>query len=630
MVSLFWMFEITTNPDSNTLNDQNKRHTLNVNTEKIANKDMVTSMKSSTCVFPDVNIFEPSVVAIAGLNLSTLQCDEFYLPDLTYIQDTTIIVNTSKVQQYHGNGTFQHCKYRHIWRNDSDDNSYIYSDWSDPFTDKIQLPRNSEFVRVQCWNIRSELVSNTYMCLVPRKEEFDGLYLASLKKREVESAPKETLNVVMIVMDSLQRNQLIRGCNETYAYLMNTLKSFDLTMHSQLAKNTFPNFMPLFTDHFEHEIDRWWNKSLPMDAYDMIWYAFEKAGYRTTYAESSDWGAFHWQRKGFIQPFSRFYPRPLDLALNDDKSLGPLSKYCAGSQLHLNFRLNYIGRLLDTFSDKPVFAVGMMSKETHDDQSYAKYFDEHLLNFYKWMRAKGHLNRTLVVALSDHGTRWGKFRDSVNGHFESRTPFTILTFPEWFLKKYPDVAENLRINTKRLTSHFDTHATLLDLLYFKSDYPPPLPPNRYGLSLLKEIPWNRTCKEASIPAEFCMCGYREVEDIDIHSELSKHLSHLLIKSINEMIENVCAQYKLTQTIRVVKVIFQGSDTQKQQGDALYKVTVKADPGGAIFEAYKEVTGIQNPWTFANYIFRLNSYKGQSDCAQHPLIKPMCYCKNLLG
>ncbi|BFZ21905.1 hypothetical protein BsWGS_24944 [Bradybaena similaris] len=602
---------------------------MNLNMAELTDNKRGKDGRASTCVFPEVDMYEPSVTAIAGLNLTTLHCEGTYLPDLTYIQGTTIIVNTSKVAEYQGSGTFQHCRYCHVWRNDSDDNRYIFSEWSQPFTDKIQLPTDSEFVSVQCWNDQSEMVSNTYSCLVPRKEEFDYLYSTNLKKREVESAPKETLSVVMIVMDSLQRYQFIRGCSKTHIHLMNTLKSFDFKMHSQLADNTFPNFLPLFTDRFSFETNRWWNHSTPMDAFDMIWHIFEKAGYRTTYTESDDWGSFNWRRKGFKQPFSRYYPRPFHLALDDDKSLSKTSRFCAGNQLHLNVRLNYVGRLLDTFPDKPVFAVAMMSRETHNEQIYAKLFDEHILNFYKWIGERGHLNRTLVIILSDHGTRWGKLRDSVNGHFESRTPFTILTFPECFLKKYPDVAENLRINTKRLTSHFDTHATLLDLLYFKSNTPPPLAPIRHGMSVFNEIPWNRTCYDVSIPLEFCMCGYKDVENIDISSDLSNELSQRLVAAINGRTERVCAKYNLTRIIQVIKITFEGSDIKKRQRDAMYKTTVQADPGDAIFEAFVEVKEQPVVVTVGKFIFRLNSYKGQSDCATHPIFMPMCYCKNLL-
>ncbi|BFZ21884.1 hypothetical protein BsWGS_24923 [Bradybaena similaris] len=619
----------TINTPRNALNSKSRVDTLKHTMSEWTGNKWGKDVRASTCVFPEVDMYEPSVTAIAGLNLTTLQCEGTYLPDLTYIQGTTIIVNTSKVAEYQGNGTFQHCRYRHIWRNDSDDNRYIFSEWSQPFTDKIQLPTNSEFVSVQCWNDQSKMVSNTYSCLVPRKEEFDDLYSTNLKKREVLSAPKETLNVVIIVMDSLQRYQFIRGCNETYSYLINSLKSFDLTMHSQLAQNTFPNFLPLFTGHSYDETEKWLTMSQLKDSLDMIWYEFEKAGYRTTYTESSDWGGFNFNNKGFKEPFSRYYPRPFHLALDDDKRLRKASWFCAGNQLHLNVRLNYVGRLLDTFPDKPVFAVAMLSRETHDEQMFAKLFDEHILNFYKWMGERGHLNRTLVAILSDHGTRWGKFRDSVNGHFESRTPFTILTFPEWFLKKYPDVAENLRINTKRLTSHFDTRATLLDLLYFKSDNPPPLAPIRHGMSLFKEIPGNRTCYDASIPLEFCMCGYKDVENIDISSDLSNKLARKLVTEINGRTHPVCAEYNLTQIIVVNKVSFEGSDDKKSQGDALYKVRIQADPGRAIFEAYIQVRNKPVAWNVGEFIFRLNAYKGQSDCAKHPLHRPMCYCKNLL-
>ncbi|BFZ21861.1 hypothetical protein BsWGS_24899 [Bradybaena similaris] len=602
-------------------------------TQKLSGRLFINGLDSAghtaSCVFPDVNIYEPSVVEVSGMNRQTIQCKGTYLPDLTYVDGTSIIVNTSKVHE--SRDTFQHCKYRHVWRHESDDNNYTYSDWSQPFTDKIELDRNAEFVRVQCWTNETTLASNTYFLLVPRKEEYDEIDKVNFQKREIESGPKETLNIIMIAMDSLQRHQFIRGCNKTYLYLMKSLKSFDLTMHSQMGINTFPNLLPLFTDHLETEIRKWWHHTMPMDSFDMLWRIFENAGYCTMYTENSPTGGvFHWRNKGFKRPFARFYTRPVDLAMNDDDDLWKKHQYlCTGNQVELNMRLDYVGRLLDTFPGKPVFAVVMNSKETHDDQSNAKMFDEHIFNFYKSLNDKGHLNKTLLISFSDHGTRWGKLRDAVNGHFDSVNPYTILTFPEWFLKKYPDVAENLRINTKRLTSHFDTHATLLDLLYFKSDNPPPLAPIRHGMSLFKEIPWNRTCVDASIPLEFCLCGYREAEDIHINSTLSRNLTQFFMEQMNRRTESVCVPYILKQTMRVTKITFQSNALNEEHGDSFYKVKLQTSPGDGIFEAYIYVEQNSTVRRLSENIFRLNAYKGQSDCVSHPANRAMCYCKNLL-
>ncbi|BFZ21868.1 hypothetical protein BsWGS_24906 [Bradybaena similaris] len=587
----------------------------------------------SACVFPNVNPYEASVMKMAGLDKDTIHCEGSFKPDLTYIKGgNKLIVNTQIVEQYFNFSEFQDCRYLQILRDETDDNDFIYSHWSKPFGDKIELPEDAEFLKVECTNIKSEVISKTFYCLIPRHEQLNETDFLNFKKRQAISGPKETLNIIMIGMDTLPRNQFLRGCNKTYSYLMNELNSFDFTLHSQLGENTFPNFLPLFADLSFNEVTKWWTDDNHMDSFNLIWSTFEKAGYRTMYAE--DWpevGAFHYLKKGFRKSFARYNTRPLTLAMSIEEDLWEYDPYCAGNQLEMSFLLDYVSRFLDTFQGQALFAVAMLGKPTHDRPTDATMFDEHLSNFYQSLNQTGHLNNSLLVSFSDHGVRWGPLRKSANGVFESRTPYTILTFPDWFLRKYPDVAANLKVNSKRLTSHFDTHATLLDLLYFKSDSPPPLPPRRHGMSLFQKIPWDRTCEDASIPPEYCLCGYRGLEEVDNSSNLSQHLASLVVDEINSKTDkNICSVFKLHQIVRVVKIEQNENNLNGRKEQTLYKVKLETTPGSAIFEASVHET--ENPFNFIvdSDIHRLNLYRGQADCMNFARLRPFCYCSNLLG
>ncbi|BFZ21855.1 hypothetical protein BsWGS_24894 [Bradybaena similaris] len=587
-----------------------------------------TDQMATACEFPKINPFEPSVMKIAGVDKKTLSCEGTFKPDLTYIEDgNKLKVNTSKVEKYVTKHDFKSCRYRNIYRHDTDDNDYKFTEWSKSFTDEIELPKDTEFFKVECTNNQSEVVSKTFYHLVPKKEEFDETDSLNLKKRNAMSAPKETLNIILLGLDTLTRNQFIRGCNKTYSYLMNELSSFDLTLHSQVGENTFPNFLALLTGHSYDEVKEWWSDKDHMDTFDMIWRTFESAGYRTLFTEDSPMGgAFHYLRKGFINKFARYNIRPLALAVLRDKDMFKKSYYCAGNQVEMNFQLDYLSTFLDTFPDKPVFAVAMISKPTHDQPSDAKMFDDHLLHYFKSWSEKGHLKRSVLINFSDHGVRHGALRNSVNGHVESKTPYTILTFPDWFLEKYPDLAENLQRNTERLTSHHDTHATLLDLLYFRSDTPPPLPPLKHGISLLDKVPWDRTCKDALIPSDFCLCGYKGVKEIDLASQLSEALAKLVVEALNSKTDKkVCAVYKLKKLIRILKSSFK----ERKEASTVYKVKLEVNPGKSLFEANVYETKNGTEWIVGSEIDRLNLYRGQADCLEFPTFRPFCYCNDLL-
>ncbi|CAG5121545.1 unnamed protein product [Candidula unifasciata] len=596
-----------------------------VATYKVDSTDSIPSV----CEFPRVDPFEPSVVKIAGVDKQTATCEGMYLSDLTYIDGHTLKVNTSMVEDYLNVSDFQHCKYRSIFRHITNDNSFKYGEWSKPFKDKVDLPKDAEFLKVECMKNTSELISKTFYYLVPRHEELEEFDLLNLKKRQAMSLPKETLNVIMIGLDTLPRHQLIRACNKTYSYLMNSFKSFDLTLHSQVGLNTFPNFLPLFGGLSYDEIAKWWSDKYYLDNIDLLWGTFEKAGYRTLYTEDFPGiGAFNYQRKGFRFPFARYNTRPLILAIYDDKDLMKQRWwYCYGNQPEMKFLLNYVSKFLDTFSDKPVFAVAMLSKPSHDHVNEVKMIDEYVYNFYHYLNQKGHMNRSLVISFSDHGVRWGPLRNAKNGNFDSRTPYTILTFPDWFLKKYPDVAANLEVNSRRLTSHFDTHATLLDLLYFKSNLTPQVASLRHGISLFEKIPWDRTCKDASIPLEYCMCGYTGLEELNITSNMSMTLSNLVVKAINSKTDKkACAVFELHHIIRVLKISI--TDTNSKKERTIFKVKLETTPGNVMFEANVYADDSTRDLKVGNDINRLNLYKGQADCVSNALLRPFCYCKRL--
>lgn len=66
--------------------------------------------------------------------------------------------------------------------------------------------------------------------------------------------------------------------------------------------------------------------------------------------------------------------------------------------------------------------------------------------------------------MSDHGIRWGDIRKTYQGQMEERLPFVIITLPKWLKETYPVAAANLKKNVRRLTTPFDLHETLKDLL----------------------------------------------------------------------------------------------------------------------------------------------------------------------
>ncbi|KAH9524032.1 hypothetical protein Btru_047958 [Bulinus truncatus] len=596
------------------------------------------------CKSLEVDPFDPDIMKLSGVKKAAVVCSGF-MPDLTYINGSRLQIDHNRLK---GVRDFKFCRYRNIKRHAESDKDFTFGEWSEEFTNNTNIPENAEFILVVCQSNSSGNLSKTYHALVPRHEKDITMDLMKQKKRQSESRPKETLNIIMIGMDGTSRHQMMRGMNKTYTFLMEELHSIEMKMYSQVGSNTFPNLVPLLTGTTEKDVEQWWDNKKHFDPLDTIWKDFSNAGYRTLFSEDyPSIGAFHYLKKGFDSKPTTYYSRPISLAIERDSEIWQADGLCIGNTPEILFHYNYLNSFLMMFKGSPVFATLFMKKYSHDDMTDNRKADLNTYNFYKSLQENNYLNNTLLISFSDHGPRWGYIRNTPNGMVESRAPYAIFTFPRWFLDKYPDVAENLRINSMRLTTHFDTHAMLRELLYFKASGKIPLVPTNYGISLFREVPKNRTCSDAFIPLEFCLCDQEIMEYIPSAANISKGLAELLVRAVNsKRSETICAELKvgdIQQTITLRSSSLNSNDNKRW-----FKIRIRTEPGGAVYEGTvrtKVCEDVQlvnhldqllsgnksNPFevTVGETIDRLNLYKGQADCETDSFKKPYCYCKILL-
>ena len=90
-------------------------------------------------------------------------------------------------------------------------------------------------------------------------------------------------------------------------------------------------------------------------------------------------------------------------------------------------------------------------------------------------------------------------------------PIVMFVFPPWFEKVYPEAFRNFIRNTKILSTPFDLHETLQDILRFTGaelddeHFRSKNPSGARGMSLFKKVPENRTCTDAAIEPHWCAC-----------------------------------------------------------------------------------------------------------------------------
>ena len=118
------------------------------------------------------------------------------------------------------------------------------------------------------------------------------------------------------------------------------------------------------------------------------------------------------------------------------------------------------------------------------------------------MLSRVDFKQSIFVFMADHGLHFGPFLETAQGQVEYKLPPLIMSLPRWLLNEHPEIRQHLYENQDMLVTHWDLHHTLKHLVTYPAT-PRDLPFVK-SYSLFGHIP-GRTCAEAGIPGEFCLC-----------------------------------------------------------------------------------------------------------------------------
>lgn len=178
-----------------------------------------------------------------------------------------------------------------------------------------------------------------------------------------------------------------------------------------------------------------------------------------------------------------------------------------------------------------------MNTFSHNYINAPSGMDEKVADFFEELRRHKIFKESLVMVLSDHGIRFGKFRQTVQGWFEERLPLNFISLPAIFRNKFYKQYRNFHDNANKLISTYDLYMTLQDVL--KISVP------EYNISsslacpkcqsLFSNITRIRSCKEAGIPEAWCTCvGEFTSTDPRITDESVKEAAELALREISEL------------------------------------------------------------------------------------------------
>jgi hypothetical protein len=231
----------------------------------------------------------------------------------------------------------------------------------------------------------------------------------------------------------------------------------------------------------------------------------------------------------------------------------------------------------------------------------------------------------------------------------------FFVFPPWFRDKYAGAIRNFERNADRLTTPFDLHETLKDILRPKGLLQKRDIGSR-GISLFSAVPKSRTCPEAGIDEHWCVC--KAMESLPTNLPLVQNSAKFVLMTLNRLLANrtsSCAKLKLFKvTSAFRKRATEGNSTSNMtEEQSPLQITLVTRPGDAIFEATLYPlwslpivavvdVDIQNStrnsisrnskngslsWELAGDISRLNLYRTQSQCIVDYDLQKFCYCKN---
>ncbi|CAG9825535.1 unnamed protein product [Phaedon cochleariae] len=521
------------------------------------------------------------------------------------------------------------CCYKPFWRKTptegQNDNKITYSENCYNFSRSVTV--KEEWIKIICTHNDSTI--------------YEDLFSFIPVKIHDTTTSGDSLNILIWGVDAVSRLNLHRQMPETVKQLKQ-IGAVELLGYNKVGDNTFPNLMPVLTGMTEKELTEncWPKENAFFDDCPFLWKDYKKKGFVTAYGEDSSWmGLFNYQRNGFqnqtVDYAYNYFNRESERALGNSHNMNV--DECVGGRLVYKDFLEYIKRFVITMDGNslPYFGFFWAVGLSHDYLNKPKLGDGDYATLLKTLKDGGHLENTVLILMSDHGIRWGAIRETFQGMMEERLPFVFMVLPEWYKYKYQKAYQNLMINERRLTTPFDLHETLLDLLHpfnlTEENLEASGTSNKRprGVSFFRSISKNRTCEEAGIASHWCTC--QQSVEVDANATNVLEAAAFAVGNMNQQLKGYaqCAILNLDAVLSA-RLMTHTEEITGEHKIQDYMLTLRTLPGAGVFEVTVRYMEEKNTYSITGTISRLNLYGQQSSCITDFHLKLYCYCKSLLS
>ncbi|KAI6229829.1 hypothetical protein M3Y99_01130700 [Aphelenchoides fujianensis] len=304
--------------------------------------------------------------------------------------------------------------------------------------------------------------------------------------------------------------------------------------------------------------------------------------------------------------------------------------------------LHHLDQFLRRYPNEPKFSLNWITNLAHRSPRDLYHGDGDLLAFFQ--RHEQRLQNAFVFLMGDHGPSYGKLRNTPTGRLEANNPLFALVLPA-HLRSNVDLQRQLKENGRRLISHYDVYATLLEIARvseegerndhsvcvqygnewtnrtefsttsFKSE-------NRrlLGASLLHPLLGARDCHSLGIPFQYCLCqaGHRPSND----TRTAVRIAKAAIKRMNKKLaaagfDRLCARLKLDRKWP--------PEIYELGGGDFFKVVLRARPRGAIHEVFARLVDGRVKFLVDTFP-QLTQYNQYAACIPRGIfLQNYCYC-----
>lgn len=573
------------------------------------------------CIIPDYDPYDPSIRKYLE-EVNPIKCGETQ-PYLTFLDfEGYIHINKTAVQKSGLSESDYDCSYSDIIRPDGNDGEVSFGH-PQVFRGPEKI-RSEAFILVKCYlRTTKKLVYENLHFYVP-------LPTGELQKRSKRSQDGDVdrPSILIVTIDSMSRLNFIRQLPRTYRVLTQVLNATVFKGMTKTGDNTFPNMIPFLTGKILE-------RATYYDDFPLAWKNFSENGYVTMFNEDFPYlSLFNYLASGFKKPPTDLYVHPFWLAVENVDNFESSDWRCfANTPKHIYF-LDYIKQFAARMKEFRYFAFSFITGLSHVDLNLIQVGDSDFEAAFLEMWHEGHLNNTVLIVLGDHGNRFSGLRQTHIGRVESNMPFLAVRLPDVFKNKFPHLELGLQSNSNRLLSWFDFYELLMDLCNKNlGDKSLVRRYGTYGSSPFRRISNKRTCNDAGIPQEYCICT-REVQlstnDTRVKSisqDLLVHMNNVLLgDSINQ---GLCVPLELTNILSA-QLLSQGPQVAKPQGfRVLYRITIQVSPSDGLFEGTLELDAWSKQGRVVGDVNRLNLYGKQSECVHDNILRLYCFCSALI-